>query len=68
MLIVIDALRLDFVISKEKLNKMQLNWKQEMPKLEEVNNLLAQEIDAIAFVTQVHSPTVTLPRIKVSDQ
>ncbi len=65
VLIVIDALRVDFVLPNEKLSKLGLNLDGNRPKIDYINSLLEDSNDAIAFIAEAHSPTVTLPRIKV---
>ncbi len=66
VLIVIDALRVDFVLPNEKLSKLGLNLDQNRPKIDYINSLLEDSNDVIAFIAEAHSPTVTLPRIKVN--
>lgn len=51
MLIVIDALRADFILGEHL---------QSMPFLSELH----QKGQACSYLTQAHTPTVTLPRIK----
>ena len=65
VLIVIDALRADFVLPNKKLSNFGLNLVDGRPKIDYVTELMKEERHAVTFVAQAHAPTVTLPRIKV---
>ena len=66
VIVLIDALRADFVLNKKDLSKLGLEFSGNLdyPKI----NFLADKIEngeALAFVAKATPPTVTLPRIKV---
>ena len=72
MLVVIDALRADFVFDDSTLDKMGVkvldNGKEqrERPKITVLTDWIQNSNPSVkAFVAKVHSPTVTMPRIKV---
>ena len=73
MLVVIDALRADFVFADSTLVKMGVKVldgndkkKRERPKITVLTDWIQNSNPSVkAFVAKVHSPTVTMPRIKV---
>ena len=60
VIMVIDALRADFVLDLDTDNK------NKRPKIKYLQKLLDDK-DATGFVTKANPPTVTLPRIKVGN-
>lgn len=71
VVVLIDALRADFVFSMKKLNDLgSVDYgkqnKVEFPKIEFLHGMIEKQSDnALAFVAKTTPPTVTLPRIKV---
>ncbi len=62
VLVVIDALRADFVLEHER-----LQGSEKRPKIEFLHELIANgDQNVKAFVARANAPTVTMPRIKVS--
>ena len=78
VLVVIDALRADFVFADSTLDKMgvilDINGKKtekrrRRPKITVLTDWIQNSNPLVkAFVAKVHSPTVTMPRIKVRTQ
>ena len=68
VLVVIDALRADFVLPDGKMAKVVKNG-QKRPKMKRLHDLIIKGEDqktmVKAFVAKANSPTVTMPRIKV---
>ncbi len=65
VIIVIDALRADFVLPNDELSTFGLNLVKDRPKIDYVTQLMKEGRDVLTFVAEAHAPTVTLPRIKV---
>jgi len=73
VLVVIDALRADFVFADSTLVKMGVKVldgndkkKRERPKITVLTDWIQNSNPSVkSFVAKVHSPTVTMPRIKV---
>ncbi len=70
VVLVIDALRADFVLPRETLDKVSglevVEDEQKEAKIWYLTELLKNDNSGVeAYVAKAHSPTVTLPRIKV---
>lgn len=69
VLVVIDALRADFVLPQSMLDKVGMV--ENAQKIGFLSDLVAKhdhELDISAFVARANAPTVTMPRIKVSEE
>ena len=78
VVVVIDALRADFVLPENKLMNLGLNRgggrkissngeRKRLPKIEILHDLIQDDSELVnAFVARANTPTVTMPRIKVS--
>ena len=71
VVVVIDALRADFVMPeslvKNKFSREGVESKLKRPKIPSLHELIEDESELVnAFVARANTPTVTLPRIKVS--
>lgn len=66
VLVLIDALRVDFVIPRDELLKagVEITMERELPRIKYLETLISQN-EAHVFVASASPPTVTLPRIKV---
>ena len=68
VVVVIDALRADFVLPENKLmSLLSRGDRKRLPKIEILHDLIQDESELVnAFVARANTPTVTMPRIKVS--
>ena len=71
VVVVIDALRADFVMPESlvnnKFSREGVESKLKRPKIPSLHELIEDESELVnAFVARANTPTVTLPRIKVS--
>ena len=69
VVVVIDALRADFVLPENKLMSLLSRGKdrKRRPKIEILHDLIQDDSELVnAFVARANTPTVTMPRIKVS--
>lgn len=66
VIVLIDALRADFVLSADALRSLDVNYESPVrPKIPYLERKCQEHSDdALCFVTKVMPPTVTLPRIK----
>merc|ERR1719220_379759 len=73
VVVVIDALRADFVMPESlvnnKFSREGVESKLKRPKIPSLHELIEDESELVnAFVARANTPTVTLPRIKVSSK
>ena len=68
VVVVIDALRADFVLPENKLmSLLSRGDRKRLPKIDILHDLIQDESELVnAFVARANTPTVTMPRIKVS--
>ena len=65
MIVVIDALRADFVLPDDVIEtELGSKQKQRRHKIEYLHDLIAKD-EQIAFLSRANAPTVTMPRLKV---
>ena len=68
MIVVIDALRADFVLPDDVIEtELGSKQKQRRHKIEYLHDLIAKD-EQIAFLSRANAPTVTMPRLKVSSR
>ena len=68
VLVVIDALRADFVLPDSEMVKLVgSGFKTGRPKIQSLHDAIQnpKSDSVLAFVAEANSPTVTMPRIKV---
>ena len=69
VLVVVDALRADFVMPGNMVFGNVIKQQQQRPKIQRLHELVQDQPNnpmVNAFVARANAPTVTMPRIKVS--